>query len=543
MARLPRGFGVAVVAVLACAVPGCRADRQSAAVGRPALQMVSLPDLSSAAAPVQERIRTRFDALQRALGRPDAPASELAAAFGELGKLFVAAEFFDGAQACLANAQVLMPAEMQWPYLLGHVFRYKSDIPRAQSAFADALKLAPAHVPTLVWLAEMHLAQSEADQAEPLLVKAQMLDPESGAVRFALGRLALARQNYAQAVTHLEAALARGPQATRIHYPLALAYRGLGDRRKAEEHLALRGEVDLPPADPILTELGSLLENAAAYEARGSKAIEARQWPEAVANLQKAVSLEPGNALAHLNLGTALYMQRDGEGALAEYRTAARLAPSLARAHFGIGVILETRQKDREAIDAFTTAVASDPAYLEARFALAQALRRNNRVEESLPHYEYVLRISPAASQAAFGLAIGLVRLGRYQEARARLEQAVNAFPDQPGFPHALARLLAAAPDDRVRAGARAEAIMAELLKTQRTPAMAETMAMALAEQSRFDEAIRWQQDAIAAATNADRGDLASRLTPNLRRYQSRQPCRVPWTDDDPVHRPAPATE
>ena len=118
-----------------------------------------------------------------------------------------------------------------------------------------------------------------------------------------------------------------------------------------------------------------------------------------------------------------------------------------------------------------------------------------------------------------------------------------KAFPDQPGFPHALARLLAAAPDDRVRAGGRAESIMAELLKTQRTPAMTETMAMALAEQSRFDEAIRWQQDAIAAATSADRGDLASRLTVNLRRYQARQPCRVPWADDDPVHYPAPATE
>ena len=333
------------------------------------------------------------------------------------------------------------------------------------------------------------------------------------------------------------------PQATRIHYPLALAYRGLGDRRKAEEHLALRGEVDLPPTDPILEEVGNLLENAAAYETRGSKAIDAGQWPDAVANLQKAVSLEPDNALTRLNLGTALYMQRDADGALTQYRAATRLSPSLAKAHFGIGVILETRNQDREAIEAFTAAVTSDPAYLEARFGLAQALRRNGQVEQSLPHYQYVLQSSPAASQAAFGLAMGLVRLGRYQEARVRLEQAVKAFPDQPGFAHALARLLAAAPDDRVRDGARAESMMAKLLKTVRTPAMAETMAMALAEAGRFDEAVRWQQDAIAAASQGDRGDLASRLTVNLRRYQARQPCRVPWPEDDPVHRPAPSSE
>ncbi len=319
-----------------------------------------------------------------------------------MGKLFIAAEFFDQAQACLANAQLLRPDEMQWPYLLGHVFRFQNDIPRAAGAFGEALTLAPNHVPTLVWLAEMHLAQSQADQAEPLLIKAQSLDAESGAVRFVRGRLALARQDYAQAVTHLEAALARGPQATRIHYPLALAYRGLGDRRKAEEHLALRGEVDLPPIDPILEGLGNLLENAAAYETRGSKAIEARQWPEAVANLQKAVSLEPGNALTHLNLGTALYMQRDADGALAEYRAATRLSPSLAKAHFGIGVILETRNQDREAIEAFTAAVTSDPASLEARFSLAQALRRNGRVEQSLPHYEYILQSQPGGLAGGF---------------------------------------------------------------------------------------------------------------------------------------------
>ena len=356
-----RTIGVVLLASLACASIGCRADRQGTGGGRPILQVVSLPDLSRAAVPVQERIRTRFGSLQAVLGRADAPPAELANAFGEMAKLFIAAEFFDHAQACLGNARLLAPAEMQWPYLLGHVLRFKNDIPAAKGAFGEALKQAPNHVPTLVWLADMHLAQSEADQAQPLLIKAQSLDAESGAVRFALGRLALARQDYAQAVTHLEAALARGPQATRIHYPLALAYRGLGNSRKAEEHLALRGEVDLPPTDPILQELENLLENAAAYEARGSKALEARQWPEAVANLQKAVSLEPDNALTHLNLGTALYMQRDADGALAQYRAATRLSPSLAKAHFGIGVILETRNQDREAIEAFTAAVTSDP--------------------------------------------------------------------------------------------------------------------------------------------------------------------------------------
>ena len=127
----------------------------------------------------------RFGPLQAALGRADVPPAELANAFGEMGKLFIAAEFYDQAQACLANAQLLRPGEMQWPYLLGHVFRFRNEIPRAKAAFAEAVKLAPNHALS-VWLAEMHLAQSEADQAEPLLIEAQSLDAESGAAWFAL---------------------------------------------------------------------------------------------------------------------------------------------------------------------------------------------------------------------------------------------------------------------------------------------------------------------------------------------------------------------
>ena len=78
----------------------------------------------------------------------------------------------------------------------------------------------------------------------------------------------------------------------------------------------MRGEVDLPPTDPLLGEVSGLLQNAAAYEARASQALGARQWAEAATNLKKAIELSPGNAFSRLNLGTALYMQGDADGAL-----------------------------------------------------------------------------------------------------------------------------------------------------------------------------------------------------------------------------------
>ena len=257
-------------------------------------------------------------------------------------------------------------------------------------------------------------------------------------------------------------------------------------------------------------------------------------------HLRKAIELAPGNAFTRLNLGTALYMTGDAAGALAELRVAVRLSPGLARAHYVLGVVAAGQGQDAESIAALTRAVAADPAYAEARLALADALRRTGRVPESLPHYTAAMTSAPLASQAGFGYAIGLVRLRRWAEARDHLAEGAKSFPDQPGFDHALARVLAAAPDDRVRDGERALAIMQALTRDQQTVSTSETMAMALAELGRFDEAVRWQRTAIGMASQSGRTDVAGRLAANLRLYETRRPCRVPWADDDPIHHPAP---
>jgi tetratricopeptide (TPR) repeat protein len=536
--------GVTVVLTIGCGgaeAPPSGADT-AASDAAVVEQPVPLPDVSGAAADVQAQLREQHAAMSRVVAQASAPAADRATAYGDMGKLFIATELYDAAARCFANARLLAPGDMRWPYYLAHVARLGNDPAKASGLFEQALALRPDHVPSLVWLAEMRLAQSRPADAKPLLLKARTLEPREAAVMYGLGRVALEERDYAAAVKELEAAIALAPSATRVQYPLAMAYRGLGNTRQAEAHLQLRGEADLPPADGLMGEIGGLLKNAAAYETRGSQALDARRWPDAVRELRQALAIAPGNGFSRLNLGTALYMSGDTAGALEQYQAAVRLRPDLAKAHFAIGVIMETRGKDADAMAAFGEAVRHDPAYVEARFSLANALRRNGRVRESLPHYQEVIRISPSVSQAAFGYAIGLVRLGEYQQARAQLERDVQAFPDQPGIAHALARLLAAAPDDRVRDGARALGLLEQLERVQPgTLAVTETMAMALAEVGRFDEAAKRQAEAVTAARRAGRADLAAQLGANLRLYQARRPCRTPWTDDDPVHRPQPS--
>jgi hypothetical protein len=128
---------------------------------------------------------------------------------------------------------------------------------------------------------------------------------------------------------------------------------------------------------------------------------------------------------------------------------------------------------------------------------------------------------------------MALVRMERYQDARDRLRAALEIHAAQPGFTHALARLLAAAPDPQARDGRQAMALMQALPEAQRRLDLGETMAMVLAEVGEYEQAAAWQRDAIAAARGkGDRG-LAQRMEGNLRLYDARRPCRTPWRAED----------
>ena len=546
MSRLPARRVVAAAVVIVAAVfaygwwtrgpdPGGRT-----ADGAPALVTPVLPDLSRLAPEVQQQVRDRHTALERTLASGNAPTPEIADAFGSYGMVLLATEYFAEAEAAFEEAQSIAPSDMRWSYYLGHVYRIRQDPARAIVMFERVLALVPDDVPSMIWLGELHLATGDPGAAEPHLQRALALRPDSAAAAARLGQAALRRRDYTQAIEYLERALELDADAPGVHYSLGMAYRGAGQLARAETYLRRTSDRTVLPDDPLMAAVAALLTNAGAFEARGMAALDARDWTSAAENLRQAVALSPQNAVMRLNLGTALSLAGDPAAARLQLQEAIRLDPTLARAHFALGVLLQDEGRWSQAIESLRAAVHHNPRFVDAHFALAEALRRTGRADASLPHYDQVLRLNAAASQARFGHAMALVRLGRWAEARQSLAEAVRLHPDQPGFPHALARVLAAAPDPGTRNGARALALVEPLAQQHASPAVSETMAMVHAELGRFDEAVEWQQRAIAGASASGQAALADRMQENLALYRRRQPCRAPWRDDDPVHVVAP---
>jgi tetratricopeptide (TPR) repeat protein len=499
----------------------------------------ALPDLTGLDQSLQQQVRSEYEALERT-ARAGSP-KEVAEAHGRVGKILLVAERHQGAETFFTSAASLNTADMRWPYYLGHVYRSLQQPERAATFFEQARRLDPRHVPSLIWLGEMYLALGRPADAEPHLKAATELQPSSTAAWFHRGRAALAAGDHRRAVSDLERARALDPRAEAIDYQLGLAYRALGDGRAATYLNHRADAASIVPDDPLMNDLQSRLQSGAAYLTRGLEAIERRDWPDAVSNLRKATELSPRDTTSHLNLGTALFISGDRPGARIAFETAIKLSPEVPKPRFTLGLLAESELKDAEAIEQFTTAVRLDPNYLEAHASLADALRRTGQVEASLPHYQKVLSIDPSASYARLGYGMGLVRLGRYREARTWFEQAQALHPDQPGFAHALARVLAAAPDEGVRDGRRALRLTDALMQSNRSWTLLETRAMAAAELGDFDTAIKSQQAAIDEAGKIGQRDAVAHMQTILDLYRRGMPCRTPWRANDPVHAPRPS--
>lgn len=492
---------------------------------------------------LRAQLQDHYTSLTETVGREDATPSELSRAYGDAGQLFMAAELVETAEACFLNAHALASTDQRWPYYLAHIYRARGDTAAAVEYFERARQLQPNDVPTLIWLGEMYLEEDEPAQARLVFEHALGLDQQSMAALFGLGRAALARRDYLRAVEFLEGALALNPQAIFIHDVLADARDSLGQRDRADTNrllgVAAQGGMVvgwsdmLLGADPLMQEVDGRLQTAAAFERRGTRAVERGDPARGITLFRRGLEVEPGNPELTIKLGTALALVGDLDASEAQFDALLEREPENAEAHYSLGLLMEGTGRVQQALARYTSAVRFDSSHSNARLRLGRLLRLMGRHDDAMAQFERVRQHDPEQSEALFGQAMVLVSLGRYAEARGRLEEGMAGFPENWTYPLALARVLSAAPVDGVRDGARALELLDGLPDGVRLRDFGESRAMALAEVGRFEEAVNQLRDAIAAAEAAGLGQIVPGMEEDLAGFEAARPSRRPWRDGE----------
>ena len=376
------GFAVLLAGCAAPDEPASEAQASAeTAAGTPASagSMVScgdaLPALDRVGESVQARIREQHAALPPRDERAGLPAELAADVVGVMGMTFMAAWFTDEAEPCLREAAGLAPDDVRWPYYLAQLYRDRGALDESAAFFEQVLRIQPEDPTTLFWLGDIRLEQGRSDEAEPLFARALALFPSSLSARYGLARTALLEEDYRRAADLLEEILARAPDIGAVHYPLGMAYRGLGDDAKAEEHLRRRENAEIRPADPLMAALDSLLTTAGTFENSGLEALDRQEWPAAIEQFRQGLELDPDDPGLRHRLGTALFMVGDLDGAMAEFQRVVRTTPDYFPSHYSIGVLLQETRRHAEAVERFRTALRHRPGDDAVHLRLAISLR------------------------------------------------------------------------------------------------------------------------------------------------------------------------
>jgi protein O-GlcNAc transferase len=116
--------------------------------------------------------------------------------------------------------------------------------------------------------------------------------------------------------------------------------------------------------------------------------------------------------------------------AIAEIRRAIEIDPSLPEAHNELGMMLARRNDLTEAGHCFRKVIALRPDFAEAHHNLANVLREQGRLEQAIASYEAALAINPGLFSSYCSLGNCLGRLGRLDEAIVACRKAIGIRPD-----------------------------------------------------------------------------------------------------------------
>lgn len=448
---------------------------------------------------------------------------ELAAAYGELAQILHVYELFDGAEAAYRNAIRLASADVRWPHLLGYLFAQTGRLDEAAERFDDVLRLNPDHREAAAHLADVNLRRGRL-----ALAREQFLTIEAAFPAFAghgLGEIALREERFDEAVRRFQAVLARIPTATAVHYPLAMAYRGLGRVDDAVRHLELRGTGTVRVSDPVVDRIRTLVRGERGLVLQGREFYEAGQFPEAADAFRRAIAVAPGSVTAHVNLGLTLVQLGDRATAMEAFRAAVAVAPEDVAAHASLGALLAETDRLPEAAEHLRAAFDRAPDAVATRNLLVRTLIRLGRADDAIAVLTRAATVDPDDEAVTVDLAILLADRMRYREAIARLDDAFARRPERQAAATTLARLLAAAPDRAVRDGGRALEIATAVHSATPTAVHGETVALALAELGRCGDALEWMRKAIAEARRTNEIVDAVRLESELPKYSGAQ-CR-----------------
>jgi tetratricopeptide (TPR) repeat protein len=239
------------------------------------------------------------------------------------------------------------------------------------------------------------------------------------------------------------------------------------------------------------------------YQGEGLKALEAKQYDQAVQLFTQAVQTDPADYSAHFNLALAFSLMGKDAEAIPEFQKTLELKPGLYQADLNLGIVLLRGKRAKDAVAHLDAAAQAKPKEFRPQWYLAEALLSADEPAEAEAHYRAAVEIDGKSAAAELGLGRAQARQKRLSEAAEHFRKAAEL---DAGFNDALLELAGLYEQNH-----QPDEAIAIYQKFSDRPAAKEHLGELLIEAQRYAEAIPYLEKAVRqSATAANRLALAT---------------------------------
>jgi len=167
-----------------------------------------------------------------------------------------------------------------------------------------------------------------------------------------------------------------------------------------------------------------------------------QQYSPAAAELEKAIKLNPSDALPHLLLGRAYQNSNRTLKAIEQFQTALRLDPNLPLGHYHLGFAYASLGRDSEAIIEYKKEVTRSPDNPDVLYQLGHSLLEIGDWQSASTYLRKASELDPKNADASYDLGKALLLAGDAGAAITALNHSIELNPANASAHYQLSRAL-----------------------------------------------------------------------------------------------------
>lgn len=333
----------------------------------------------------------------------------------------------------LERAAALRPESAEVHFNYGAALWYSGQKQKAISELKTSVRLDPSAAASYALLGMAQRAESNWAEARVNLQRALALAPTTAATFVDLGIVFLGQNQIQGSLAQFEAGLNANSTVPMPDWDgaiSALRKTLLKSSDAAELHnmLGLMLGRKGSPSNEVLAEFREALRQRPNYaEAHNNIGLVLAQNGEdekATAEFREAVRIRPDFADAHANLGAVLTLT-DVEEAIVELEKAVSLDPGLIKAQFNLAEAYGNSPSHGVAkqIEQLRKIISVAPDFARAHLSLGKALLHDGQVNDAVAELQEATRLEPMSGEAHYQLGLALMRSGKQEEAAAEVKK------------------------------------------------------------------------------------------------------------------------